>query len=567
MKMRLLQTAGPALAVALLTLLPGCSPQPSQPGQAGAAGAATLARTWREFSKHDAIQMACFEQGWTGPEKDTDIVTPEIERRTNLLLKYEPITVSTQEDINQKLNLMVASGDVPEVYFGSADEYSNQMYDKMGEAGLVWDVSGLLKGYKNISTLLAPELIFYRHKGGKANYSIPTQTGRGGDLLHNPPQGLYLRDELLTKLGMSYPTTPAELATYLRRCRDEIKTIAGKPIIGWTCDEGFGGIEYAFVFPHFPIFTGQFGDSGLTFDVRDNFKVVNYLYTDSPELMRAAKYVSALYREGLIDREILTQKRAQYEEKISSGRVVAFNGDSWVMNSLSENAKAVAPDLMYVAPPPIMDRANGVPKYPDLKWTSWIGCYSTLTISKKVSEEKTRHLLALLDYLATRDGQILVQVGIEGKSFAYNAQGKFVFTDEFKKQTDDLDWNKMAAYGVSYWAQLVANFSAYGDLGAEYAGLLRADNLKGWENYKSVWDRYDPKMKPDKSYYFRPGPVENEKRPAIDDAKNEMWVKVLQAKSDADVETIIHAWAQTCRNLGIDAIVQERAATIAGLKI
>jgi hypothetical protein len=178
-----------------------------------------------------------------------------------------------------------------------------------------------------------------------------------------------------------------------------------------------------------------------------------------------------------------------------------------------------------------------------------------------------RHYLALLDYLATREGQILVSVGIEGKSFTYNAQGKYVFTDEFKKQTDGLDWNKVAAYGVWYWAQLVSNISAYGDLRAEYEGLVREDNRKSWENYKSVWDRYDPAMKPDKSYYFRPGPAENEKLPAIDDAKNDMWVKVLRAKSDTEVEQIIHAWAQTCRNLGIDAIVQERQAIIAGIKI
>ena len=44
-------------------------------------------------------------------------------------------------------------------------------------------------------------------------------------------------------------------------------------------------------------------------------------------------------------------------------------------------------------------------------------------------------------------------------------------------------------------------------------------------------------------------------------------MKILQAKSDADVESIIHAWAQTCRDLGIDAIVQERASIVAALKI
>jgi ABC-type glycerol-3-phosphate transport system substrate-binding protein len=565
MKKRNVFAAMGALLVALLVMLPGCTREQGAAGQT--TGTGTLAKTWREFSRHHELQIACFEMGWTGPEKDKDFVTPEIEQRTNLLLKYEPVTVATEDDVNQKLNLMVASGDLPEVYFGGAENYDFEMYDKMGEAGLVWDIAGPIAGYKNIAKLLEPELIFYRHKGGKANYCIPTQTGRGGDLIHNPPQGLYLRDDLLKKLGMSYPTTPEEVETYLRRCRDEIKTIAGRPIIGWTCDEGFAGIEYAFTFPHFPIYTGQFAGSGLTFDVPDNCRVVNYLYTDSPELMRAAKYVSRLYREGLIDREILTQKRAQYEEKISTGRVVAFNGDSWVMNSLSENAKAVVPELLYVAPPPIEDKANGVPRYPDQKWTAWIGCYSTLIISKKVDEQRMRHFLALLDYLATRDGQILVGVGIEGKSFNYNDQGKYVFTDDFKTKTDGLDFNKVAAYGVWYWAQLVSNSSAFADLSAEYAGLVREDNLKSWENYKSVWDRFDPEMKPDRSYYFRSGPVENEKLPAIDDAKNEMWVKVLRAKSDAEVEQVIRAWAETCRKLGIDSIIEERRAIVAGIKL
>jgi putative aldouronate transport system substrate-binding protein len=554
-------------AALLLAFAAGCN-RPEAAVKPGAATSATvLAKTWPEFRTHAALQTACFEQGWTGPEADKDFVTPEIEKRTNLLLKYEPVTVSTEDDIYQKLNLMVASGDVPELYFGSADDYSFQMYDKMGEAGLVWDIAPLIKKYKNIAALLEPELIFYRAPDGKANYFVPTQTGRGGDTIHGVPQGLFLRDDLLKKLGMAYPTTPEEVATYLQRCRDEIKTIAGKPVIGWTCDEGFAGIEYAFIFPHFPIYTGAFAVSGITWDIHDNFRVVNYLYTDSPELMKGAKFVSRLYREGLIDREILTQKRAQYEEKISSGRVVAFNGDSWVMNSLTENAKAVVPDLMYAAPPLLMDKAGGVPKYPNDKWTDWIGCYSTLTISKKVDEQRVKHFLALLDYMATRDGQILVALGVEGKSFTWNADGKYSMTAEFKEKTDGLDWNKCAAYGVGYWNQFVANFSAYADLRSEIDQLLREDNRLGWEHYKPIWDRYDPKMKPDKTYYFRPGPVEAEKLPAIDDAKNDMWVKVLRAKTDAEVEKIIHDWAAICRNLGIEDIVKERAAIIASLKI
>ncbi|MEW5815367.1 MAG: extracellular solute-binding protein [Spirochaetota bacterium] len=526
-----------------------------------------LAATWPEFAKRHEAQTACFEQGWTGPEKGKDFVTPEIEKRTNFLLKYEPVTVSTQEDLNQKLNLMAASGDVPEIFFGATDTYSQSIYSKLGAAGFIWDVAPLIKDYKNIYNLIEPELILYREKGSNANYFIPTQTGKGNDLLHSPPQGLFVREDFIKKLNMNYPSTPEELYTYLKRCKEEIKTVSGKPLIAFTCDENFLGLEWALVYPFWPINPESNPTIGFTFDIHANFKVVNYIYTDSPELMRAAKFVNKLYREGLIDREILTHKRAQFQEKVSTGRVAAMGAPWWDMNSFSDNAKTIVPELMYVAPPPIFDKANGVPKYPDDKWTNWIGCYSALIISKKLPEETVRHFLALLDYLATREGQVLIQVGIENQNFTYNSSGKYVFTDEFKKMTDNLDWNKAASYGVFYWQQFVFNLPVFDDLRAEYPELIREDNRKGWENWKYRRDRYDPTMKPDKTYYFLPGPIEREKLPSIDEARNEMWVKVLLAKSEAEVEKVIHAWGTNCKNLGIDKIAAERQNYLGSLDI
>lgn len=514
-----------------------------------------LAKTWPEFAKHHQARIVCFEMGWTGPESDKDFITPEIEKRTNFKLIYEPMTVSTQEDLNQKLNLMVASKEVPDLFFGSSDPYSRSIYDKLGETGLLWDVAPLIKNYKNIYTLLKPELILYRTKDKKANYYIPTQTGRGNDLIHCAPAGLYVREDFIKKLNMPYPTTPEELYTYLKRVKEEIKTVYGKPIIGYTCDENFTHFEWSLIQPFWPINPGA---NGFTFDPHDNFKVINYVYTDSPELMRAAKFVNKLYREGLIDREIITHKRAQYQEKVSSGRVAAMGSSWWDANTFADNAKSVVPDAMFVTPPPVFDKTNGVPKYPDDKWTNWIGCFSTLTVSKKLDEGTVKHFLALLDYFATKDGQILVQVGIEGKNFTYDENGKYKFTDEFKKQTADLDWNKAASYGVFYWQQLVFNLPAFDSIRAEYPELVREDNKKGWENKKWHRDRYDPDMKPTKDYYFIAGLVELQKMPAINQAKQEMWAKVLVAKSEADVEKIIHDWAKTCKDMGIDEIIAER---------
>ncbi len=531
--------------------------------------AKTLAKTWPEFNTHDEAQAVCFEMGWTGPEADKDFITPEIARRTNFLFKYEPMTVATQDDLNQKLNLMVASGQMPEIFFGSSDPYTRTMYEKMGKAGMIWNLGQFLPSYKNLATLLKPEFTLFRAEDGKSNYWIPTQTGRGFDVIHSAYGGLYVRDDFLKRLGMAYPTTPDEYYTYLKRCVQEIGTVGGKSVIGFTTDENLFNFEYSLLSQFLPIEIRpvQSTGVGLSFDPGDNFKVVNDFYTDGPVLMRAAKYANRLYREGLVDPEMISHKRAQYQEKVSSGRVASMAAQWWDMNTFSDNAKAIVPDIMFVNSLPLWDKADGVPKYPDRKWTNWIGCYSSLVVSKKVPEAKVKHFLAVLDYFATREGQILVQVGIEGKNFQYDKNGKYAFTDEFKKLTGDLDWNKCASYGVYYYQQFVYNLGAFGDIRSEFPELVRPDNLKGWENQKSRRDRYVAGMDPPKDYYFVEGPIEIQKLPAIDSAKVEMWVKVLQAKSEADVEAIVHDWAKTCKDMGIGQIIAERQQYMDKLKL
>jgi len=531
--------------------------------------AKTLSATWPEFTTHHEAQTVCFEQGWTGPEADRDFVTPEIERRTSFKIKYEPMTVVTGDDYNQKLNLMVASKEVPEIFFGGSDAYTRDIYEKMGKAGMIWDVAPYLAKYKNIAALLKPELALYRAVDGKASYWIPTQTGRGNDLTHSAPNGLYVRDDFLKRLNMKYPTTPDELYTYLKRSVQEIGTVAGKSVIGLTTDEALAGIDTNLMFPFFPLDLPYNGllYNGLSFDSRQNNKVVNYLYTDGPEMMRAAKYVNKLYREGLIDREIVSHKRPQFQEKVSSGRAAAMMSPWWDMNTFSDNAKNVVPELMYVAPPPLWDTANGVPKYRDEKWTNWIGSFSSLIISRKVDEATMKHFLAVLDYFTTKEGQILIQVGIEGKNFQYNPQGDYIFTDDFKKLTGDLDWNKAASYGVYYWQQFVFNLPAFDDIRGEYPELIRDDNRKGWENQQFKWSNYVANMDPPKYYYFVEGPIEVQKKPAIDSARLEMLAKVILAGSEAEVETIVHAWAKTAKDMGIDEIVAERQKYVDNFKL
>lgn len=434
---------------------PATTVQPAEATQS-APELTGLAATWPEFAKHHEVQVLCVEQGWTGPVKDKDFVTPEIANRTNMLIKYEPLTCANTDANHQKVNLMAASGEVPEVFMGAPDAFSQNIYKILGKNGLIWDIGPLMKDYKNLSNLLAPELIMYRDTETEANYTLPAQTGKGGgDSSGGVPNGIYIRQDWLNKLGLSYPTTPDELYTYLKRCKDEIKTVNGKNVIPLTFDENLDHMDSRFlssIFCPLNYYSDQdpvnYTGFTLAVDPKEN-KVVNYGYTDSPELMAGAKFLNKLYKDGLLDKEVLTQKRTQFEEKISSGRVAMHIAPVWDIKSFTDNAKTVVPGLMYVVTPAF--KTPGVPKYTDTKYTNYVGASDLLFFSKKLDEETVRHFLAMLDYLATKDGQLLVQYGIEGKSYKIGSDGKLVMTEQFKTDTGDLDWNKQSAYGVQYW--------------------------------------------------------------------------------------------------------------------
>ena len=519
-----------------------------------------LVKKYPEFAKEHSAKVVCFEMGWTGPVKGKDFLTPEIAKRTGFTMVYESMITNSQEELNTKLNLMVSSGEVPEIYFGGSDPYSLDVYEKLGQAGFIYDAAPYVAKYTSLSTLIKPELIKYRKTDttGQHNWFIPTQTGRGNDLIHNAGGGLYLRKDFLDKLGMEYPTNMDQYLTYLKRCKDEIKTVNGKAVIPVVFNENLGG-NWDIVSCFMPMERLSLG-----FDWKNNFKAYNYQYTNSPELIKAMKFLNMLYTTGLLDKEAPALKREQYAQKISSGVVASMGASWWDMNTFSDNAKTEVPDIMYVQSKPLEDASEPI-QY--RKWTNNVGMFSTITVSKKLDEETVNHYLAMLDYFAGLDGQVLVQAGLPGKSFEIDANGKYKFTDAFKKETGDLDWNKVSATGVYYWQQLVFNLPIFDKLRAEYPEIARKDNYASWLNRAGERDRYDPTMMPTKDYYFEAGPLEREKKKALDDVYEKLVADCLIAKDAAAVETLVNTYGAKCKELGIDAIMAERQKLVDAIDI
>ena len=175
------------------------------------------------FAEHHEIDITWFEQGWTGPDEDLDIIAPAIEEVTNLKMNYEAMTTPTGDDYNQQLNLMVASNSVPDAFFGGIDMYTRQIYQKLGEAGRIWDLTGMVteEEYPNLYALIFPELNLYKTENGQ-NWFLPTQTGSGYENLNEPPHYLQINTDYLEKLGLDFPTTADEFHDYVYRCVNEL---------------------------------------------------------------------------------------------------------------------------------------------------------------------------------------------------------------------------------------------------------------------------------------------------------------------------------------------------------
>lgn len=555
MKKHFFRVSALALSLAMLTgSLAGCGDSKasgsSTPESTASGSDNKLVATYPEFANHDELNITWFEQGWTGPEEDKDIVAPEIEKITNMKLGYEAMTVPTADDYTQQLNLMIAGGEIPEAFFGGIDNYTREIYKKLGESGKIWDLTNMVteEAYPNLYALIHPEMELYQTSNGQS-WFLPTQTGRGYENLNEPPHGIHVSTDDLAKLNMDYPKTADEFYTYVSR---SVKELGAK---GLLLGENLGGINalYEMFFPRL----GSHDSYGLPFDVDNNYKVCNYEYSDCDEMMAAAKYIWKFASEGLLDPEVLTLKTAQYQEKASQGDYSAITASWWDVDTFND---AIGHGE-YIAPP-IIYSSDEVKKAREIPWTDWVGCWSSLIINKSVSEQTVKHLLATMDWMATTDGQLLVNAGVEGVSYEWTSDKIYAYTQDFKDKTGDLDWNKTAAYGVFYYAQLVQNAPSISQYQETPSALLREDNKKSWDNRADERARYSKTMDPTYDYYFLIGEKENELKPAITDAKVEYWAKVVSAKSEAEVEQLVHEWNQTCIKMGINDIIAERQAAI-----
>jgi putative aldouronate transport system substrate-binding protein len=170
------------------------------------------------------------------------------------------------------------------------------------------------------------------------------------------------------------------------------------------------------------------------------------LHLTRPEAREYFRWLNRMNSLGLLDKESFTQKYDQYLAKIASGRVVGLIDANWQIEAAVNSLKAAGKfDQMYGRFGAVlksgMKAAYNQP-------TGFRGGWG-IGISKK-SKDPIR-ALKFLDYLASPEGQVLINWGIEGKHYqVVNGKREFLPAVQKLKNSDPAAFARTTGIGGNY---------------------------------------------------------------------------------------------------------------------
>ncbi|MBJ6360142.1 extracellular solute-binding protein [Paenibacillus sp. MAHUQ-46] len=476
------------------------------------------------------ITLSWFDANTKG-EPFTNAIAQEITKRTGIKLEIQQPTGNPTE----KLSLMLASGDYPDVVVMSRGDASLEKYIS---TGAFIPLNDLIDQYgSDIKEMYGDTLVKTRYSDGK-NYYMANWYSLDTD----PVFGMLMRRSLLQELAPdkadgSKPLTTEEFEALLKDFKSKHKQIDGKESIPMTMNgENMGA--------NLGTFKGMWGmktyyenNGKLEYDVKD------------PKYREMLLYMNSLYRQGLIEKEFAISKKQIWEQKLAGGQVFATPGAYWdpgTPNTALKKDGGVDNQLFaykVVAPGNDAAKTTFGPRS-SLGWDA-IG----ITKNNKHPEATMK----LFNFLSSEEGQHLLLWGLEGKDWE-RVDGKKVPNEELLKSYKD-NWDEaVKKYGVRKWLWFIKN--GLDSDGQPYDMVVKyerneVDNQAIKSLGDSTWDTapYD-NLNPDG------GTPEALVAQKVKDIMDQSITKAIIASSEADANAIFDKMLEDMKKAG-DSKVEE----------
>ncbi|WP_168735801.1 type 2 periplasmic-binding domain-containing protein [Cohnella fermenti] len=385
---------------------PSASPAASGGSPAASAPAAEKIKlNWYVIASADA-QL---------PKGDADFVKTYIDEKFNVDLTIDYMPLGT--DFQNKFNSLVASGDIPDVFFAEGIPSNQYIAD-----GVAREMTGLVTP-ENMPNyfkywITEEELPKYQVQGKFARAPIPYEK--------NYYRSYYIRQDWLDKLGLSVPTSYDEMV-------EVMKAFTFNDPDGNNKNDTYGfsaygnGTNMSLEFPTY-VKNGLFGD----------FMVEGDQFVDTRTDLRMQQVLTdtrALLDLGVVDPDWLLNKNGQQLEKAEQGKVgiVLGFGKNLAFDNNAEGLQAKTKEITKV------ETAN---------WTAFdpfatTGTYLTpvpgnpFLFSSKSTDEEIGRSMQILDWLAGEEGFLMTHYGREGTEFTRSGSTITLNQDAFKTNVTD----------------------------------------------------------------------------------------------------------------------------------
>lgn len=342
-----------------------------------------------------------------------------VAEQLNLNLEFTEIDSAAW---NEKFNVMMAGGDLPDVI--TKTNITPVEVKKNMDAGVFVNLADYVEYLPNFMAIVEKDpalkdLVCFDDGsiGGfaqQANYATKETTIM-------PTSVFMIYQPWLDALNLEMPTTTEELYDVLVHFRDDDPNGNGqKDEIPMSLLYGQSGLKLLANFFALPI------DSSVNYcDVDDEGNV--YFLANTENYKEFLKYFNRLYTEGLLDNETFTQNQQQVLAKGTSE--VPLIGTS----AASGAAIVVGSDRAWdMTTTPIIHSENTEPL-----WTRRVAgyVYTGIITSGCKNIEKA---CELLDYFYTEEGGRLAWMGIEGQDWDWNEDGTWDFLLKDGEETTTL---------------------------------------------------------------------------------------------------------------------------------
>lgn len=419
--------AGVSLLMAA-ALLAGCSSPSSASGGGTSAGGTNTELLVQPGETN--------EYGWVVPEETLKISvyagmgdpTEAKEKQKPMdefYKKYFNVEIDMQWysiDPTEKLNLMLAAGDYPDVIVGIDDT----MAEKFISQKKAWDLAPSVEAYgDNITRRIGKYLNLVKTDDGQHLYKLPT---RWGETPNVAGLDFAARYDYWQETGLPMYTTLDEYYTVLKAILEKHPTTANGEKVYAISDNSKDNYPKSN-----NMLNAMLGAYGFKNGFQVNESTGEFTHwMNTPEGLEIAKYINRFYREGMIDPDFLNNNYETWLTKTFNEAIVGNIGTWWHVWTAGHEKWAQEEGDAYQIDKRFMNATLDVPgvTQPTYLASNFIGRYRVIITDKVKDQQRVDEIVKFLNWECSELGNFIVGYGPPSETNVWNiVDGKWIFKD------------------------------------------------------------------------------------------------------------------------------------------